>query len=405
VIGMITMEIHQEVAAQRRAFGDLVRRLDPDDLPASQAPGLWCELDQLGRQVAAAKAMVARRVDDSLAWKREGFASAAEYLAARGGTSLATAKTELDTSRALPALPAVRSAMLDGTLSPQQGGLIADAAKVNPTAERSLLASARRFSFKELRDHAQRAKAAADPDSEATQRRLHRGRRLVEHVDAEGAWNLHARGTVADGAKVHAALAPIIDEVFATNRRAGNREPAEAYAFDALTELAGRAEARREGGPKRRYLGLIRCDLAALQRGSVHDGELCEITGVGPIPVAHGVSLLTEATWKLVITRGVDVAHVTTLSRRATAAMLAALLWRSPVCTVEGCGRTILEIDHRLPYADTGHTTLVELDPFCTHHHDLKTYDGWELVAGQGTRAMVPPDHPRHPGSTGPDPP
>lgn len=48
-------------------------------------------------------------------------------------------------------------------------------------------------------------------------------------------------------------------------------------------------------------------------RGSVHDGELCEITGLGPIPVAHAV-LLTDATWKLVITCGVDVAQVTTFA-------------------------------------------------------------------------------------------
>jgi hypothetical protein len=46
-------------------------------------------------------------------------------------------------------------------------------------------------------------------------------------------------------------------------------------------------------------------------RGSVHDGELCEVTGLCPIPVAHAVSLLTDATRKLVITRGVDVAQVT----------------------------------------------------------------------------------------------
>lgn len=46
----------------------------------------------------------------------------------------------------------------------------------------------------------------------------------------------------------------------------------------------------------------------------MHDGELCEITGLGPIPVAHAVSLLTDATRKLVITCGVDVAQVTTFA-------------------------------------------------------------------------------------------
>lgn len=108
---------------------------------------------------------------------------------------------------------------------------------------------------------------------------------------------------------------------------------------------------------------VVRCDLAALQRGAVDGDEVCEIAGVGPIPIDKAVELLGEATWRLLITRGVDVLNVTTLSRKATAAMLASLAWRSPGCTAEGCGRTITQIDHRVPYAETRHTTLSELDP------------------------------------------
>ena len=115
------------------------------------------------------------------------------------------------------------------------------------------------------------------------------------------------------------------------------------------------------------------------------------------MPVRTAVDLLGDATWKLIVTKGIDVANVTTLSRKATAAMLAALQWRSPVCTVEGCGRTITQIDHRVPWAETRHTTLSELDPLCHHDHALKTHHGWELIPGTGTRPMVPPDDPRHP--------
>jgi hypothetical protein len=407
-MGMVVMEIHQEVVAQREALAALVRRIDPDELPASQAPALWRELDVMGRQIAAAKLLVARRVEDSHRWKGEGFASPAEYLAAHGGTSLSAARAELEVSKALPVLPGTCAALVEGTLSPQQGALIAEAAKVNPGAERSLLESAGRHSFKELKDEAQRAKAAGDPDPEATQRRIHSERRLIEFTDAEGAWNLHARGTVADGARIHAALAPVIEQRFRANRAEGRHEAAEANAFDALVELADHSATgngkRASGG---RYLGLIRCDLAALQRGAVKGAELCEIAGLGPIPVGTAVDLLGDATWKLIVTRGVDVANVTTLSRKATAAMLAALAWRSPVCSVEGCGRTILQIDHRIPWATTRHTTLGELDLLCPHHHDAKTRDGWELIEGSGVRAMVPPDHPRHPRRTrsGPAPP
>ena len=134
---------------------------------------------------------------------------------------------------------------------------------------------------------------------------------------------------------------------------------------------------------------------------------------VGPVPVAHAVDLLGEATWRLLVTRGVDVLNVTTLSRKATTAMLAALAWQHPTCAVQGCGRTLVEIDHRADWAATHRTRLDELDPLCDPHHDLKTHQGWALVAGTGPRPFVPPDHPHHPRQTGqtrqatsgPDPP
>ena len=38
-----------------------------------------------------------------------------------------------------------------------------------------------------------------------------------------------------------------------------------------------------------------------------------------------------------------------------------------------------------------------ELDPLCTHHHDLHTHHHWALIHGTGKRAMVPPTTPATP--------
>jgi hypothetical protein len=146
-----------------------------------------------------------------------------------------------------------------------------------------------------------------------------------------------------------------------------------------------------------RYLTLIRVDLETLRSGAVGDGEQCEITGIGPIPARTARELLGESILKLVITKGVDVLNVTHLGRGPTAAQRVALLWASPHCTVEGCARTRVEVDHRIPYAQSGHTRLDELDALCKHHHDRKHRDDWVLVEGTGKRRMVPPDDPRHP--------
>jgi len=146
-----------------------------------------------------------------------------------------------------------------------------------------------------------------------------------------------------------------------------------------------------------RYLALLRVDVAALRRGRVAGGELCEIRGVGPVPVPVAEALLGQAVLHLVITRGTDVLNVTHLGRGPTAAQKIALAWASPGCTVEGCWRTRTEYDHREPWAQTRHTRLDELDPLCDYHHDLKTRCGWALVDGAGKRRMVPPDDPQHP--------
>jgi hypothetical protein len=138
-------------------------------------------------------------------------------------------------------------------------------------------------------------------------------------------------------------------------------------------------------------------DVAALRRGAAAGDELCEISGVGPVPVPVARGLLGDAVLKLVITRGVAVCHVTHLGRGPTAAQKAALAWTSPGCTVEGCHRSRVEYDHRDDYARTRRTRLDQLDPLCAFHHDLKTRHNWALLPGAGKRPMVGPHDPRHP--------
>jgi hypothetical protein len=65
---------------------------------------------------------------------------------------------------------------------------------------------------------------------------------------------------------------------------------------------------------------------------------------------AHWVALgMGDVVLKLVLTQGVDVAHVTHLGRGPSAAQRVALLWSSPTCTVEGNAV-------RRPRRLTGHT-------------------------------------------------
>ena len=144
---------------------------------------------------------------------------------------------------------------------------------------------------------------------------------------------------------------------------------------------------------------MVRVDQSALLRGHAVDDELCDITGVGPVPVATVRELWPDAVVKMLITKGADVVNVTHLGRKATEALATAMQFTSPCCTNIGCdNHKFLEVDHRLGFANVHRTRLGELDGLCTRCHGLKTNQNWQLVAGAGRRRFVPPESPDHPG-------
>jgi hypothetical protein len=257
------------------------------------------------------------------------------------------------------------------------------------------LAFAPNTSVNELREECLRTKAAAMPEADAQHRRIHARRSLRTYTDAEGAWNCHVRGTAERGAVFEAALERLIDREFAVAHAGERREAREAYAFDALMKMADGAAPLATRTPK--HLAVLRVDLSALVRGVVHESEVCEVAGVGPVPVSVAREVLGDSVLKLVITKGKDVANVVHLGRGPTAAQRVALLWNAPKCSNEACSGTFTQIDHRTPWAVSKQTVLSELDPLCTHDHRLKTHRGWSLVDGAGRRAFVPPGDPRHP--------
>ena len=268
----------------------------------------------------------------------------------------------------------------------------------------------------------EKCQQARGKDRDAAHERIRKDRSFKEFTDPEGAWNVIARGPVEAGAAFRAVHGPIVDEMFKQARAEGRHEPYEAYAFDAFMELVRRAantpehrRSRPETDPAAnadhrdrsakakatpaRYLGIIRIDHTALRRGSVEGDEVCEIVGLGPIPVSVARELLGDAILKLVITKGVDVMNVTHLGRSVTVAQQVALWWQSPQCTRLGCTRTRrLENDHR-PKTGSKPNTPGSTRPTrsaTTTTTSRPTTAGHSSKA-TGPRPMVPPDDPRHP--------
>jgi hypothetical protein len=387
-----------EVGSVREALASLVRRLDAAALSPVVAQRLVADFAAVENLGAAAKALCARRVAESESWRTAGHRSAAHWLAKESGTTITAASEVLATAERLDALPVVDDAARSGRLNAVQVREVACAAAVEPLAQEALVRTASRVSLVGLRNECRRVRTAAlsAADQEARYRAIHEGRFHRHWTDDIGAVCGQYRLTPDAGARFLAALDTEHDRIFRAARSGGMRESSDAYAADALVALASRDAAAGDGAA-RRPVGsdvkvIMRIDHTAFVRGHTAGDEICEIAGIGPVPVSVVRHAMDNAFLAAVVTKGVDVTTVAHLGRRATAHQRTALQWRDPECAVEDCHRTArLEIDHRHDWARTRRTKLDELDRLCDHHHQLKTRHGWHLAPGTGKRPMHPP--------------
>jgi 5-methylcytosine-specific restriction endonuclease McrA len=142
----------------------------------------------------------------------------------------------------------------------------------------------------------------------------------------------------------------------------------------------------------------VRVDYPAFARGCTVAGETCEIPGLGPIPVSVARRLAGDAILKVIVTDGVAITAVAHGGRTIPAHLRTALEARDPTCIVPYCdARRDLQIDHRIPYAAGGPTTLDNLARLCRWHHYQKSHLGYRYRGGPGTWTWIPPDQPTDP--------
>ena len=230
------------IAELRESMGEYAAGFDAALLSAAQAAEVVEQASRIEKMAATVKGLAAARVAETGSWRTEGDRSAAHQLARRTGTSVVQAAAAIETARRLESLPETAAAARRGELSAEQTCAIADAAAGNTAGtEHDLLAAARRSPLSELREQCARTKAAAHVDLEARRRRIHQRRSLRSYTDPEGEWHLHCRNNPEVGARIMAALDPIREEIFRQARSESRHEPPDAYAADALVEMARRS--------------------------------------------------------------------------------------------------------------------------------------------------------------------
>jgi hypothetical protein len=387
-----------DLGALRRQLQAAVAGLDADVLDPEAAEELVGEFATIEHVAAAGKALAARRVAESGRWRRSGERTEAEWLARTTGESVGAARASLDTAAAVAELPAVSAALRNGSLSGPQASAIATAAAADPSAESRLLDLAERAPLTKLRHECDRVRAAATPDLAERHRRIHRARYWRQWTDGEGARCGQYRMTPENAALLEAAARPFIEAAFQRARAGGNEGTSEAYAADGLVAMASAVRAgdvtapTKPGWPKAEMIAVV--NLESLQRGTVDPAtEVCEIAGVGPVPVDVARQLFGESLLKIVIRDGVDIRTVVHAGRHPNAAQRTAIFVRDDGhCVRPTCRRPIAEIDHTDDYRRTRHTTLDELAGLCRHDHMLKTVGGHRYLHGRRGWVWHPPD-------------
>ncbi|MBV9953397.1 MAG: DUF222 domain-containing protein, partial [Acidimicrobiia bacterium] len=280
--------------------------------------------------LAAERSIVALKLELASRFAENHGAKAADDLARKSGTSKGKAKGTLDTAKKLKDQPEVEDAVRNGELSEEQASLIADAADVNPSAAGDLVKKAKNGSINDLKQECSRAKAAADPDEEATHARIHRNRSFRTGTNADPAFWGSIFGTTADGSDFMAHFQPFRERLFQRNRKAGIYLTSEQLDFDALMEMARVAYQNLTGtpasdsdeaipmppppkAPKNVYV-VVNFD-AMVDRAEPGE-ETAYIAGFGPVPISVVREVMNDAFLVGVVMQGTEVAKIKRFGRR-----------------------------------------------------------------------------------------
>jgi len=421
----------------------VVSELDPGCLTGGDATVLYESFAGFERLSVAGKTLLAPRIEVSGIWREGGHRSAAAMLASLEGVSPGQAKNTLTNGRRLDQLPGTEDAVRKGALSAPKLNELTGAGVLDPERESELLEGAEQAPLQHVRERCHRSRATSrSGDPVARVKEIRASRHFSSWTDPDGAFCFQGRDTADRGAQILTRVNHAATRI-RRSRRAMNEgadEPEGAVRADAFFLLLTRQPTGSGSEPRPKPAGpfdppphpqtdpgpgpavdpdldpdscsddaddgpssdsldiidrpptcsvMVRIDLTALLRGHAVDSELCEIDGQGPIPVPMARDMANDSFLRLVFHRAGDIRAVSHLGRTINRTLRTALVHRDRMCVVPGCGVSFgLEIDHVIPVADNGPTELENLALLCSHHHFLKTYEGWTL-----TRAGTKPDN------------
>lgn len=355
------------------SLGDYLRDLEVETHSGPSAVEAYDYFVLIERLAVAGKAAMARRVDETNAWRESGARNASDFLAKRAGVSATSVGKDLATARRLEELPNVKAAFMSGRADKNQLVTFAKRAEDNPQADAEfakMLASGP--SASELQEKLAKINKpkTSEKDLKDKETKAKSKRYAKFEIDPEDTTMFRGiiSGPVADLALLKTRVKPLHDTKFQANKKSGVREKFAAVEYDAFVELIETGGSNKPVKSKNK--GIIR----------VANNGRCEIVGVGEVTTAIALKYASEKHFK-VLDVDAETQGNPEKPRSYPASLITALMARDPSCKVPGCTATVcLEHEHRLPVDEGGESQLHNMWECCTDHHYMKTHKGWCLT-------------------------
>lgn len=227
----------------------------------------------------------------------------------------------------------------------------------------------------ELAARLRKLRIEVDPDA-ATTRLEHavEDRRVILEPTPQGTANFHAFDLPPDRAASIMDLISHTARTLATDGRSIDQKRA-----DILMDLLD--SPHDDAAPTRKGTIDLVVDLDTLAALKDHPGDLA---GFGPVvaDIARRVAAKgINGAWRYTVTTsdGGAVLDTGTTRRRPTAEQRRKVQARDRTCVFPGCRMPALgsDLDHRIPWSESGRTVTDDLAPLCRHCHGIRHRSGW----------------------------
>lgn len=373
----------------------------------SELPDARVEED-FGELQAAVEALEAERlrrlaeIDRRRSFERDGYLSAAAWLAGRFRVAWSDARRGVALARGLDRMPRVRRAFHDGAISLSAVRVLGEAQRAEPegflVSERFLTDAASRHSIGDLRRvvvHWRYVVERERAPAEGLDAALRARRRLHTSVTLDGMVRLDGDLDPDTGETVLTALRAVLDAEARTEHTADDRAPAQRRA-DALGEVCrgwlDRAD-RPEVAGERPHLTVTVPVEALAGPGTSAPPQRADDRGVapfldhvGPIDAATVRRLACDASVTRVVlgprSEPLDVGRRTAV---VPPAIRRAVVVRDRRCRFPGCDRPPPWCDahHVTHWVEGGQTSVHNLVLLCRRHHRL-THERFSLEMTDG---------------------